>query len=222
MCFTDPPYNVDFSANTQAKLSEARWKKASKRNAKTTIEYKDKMTPAEYYRFSLAWFQETQRICQHRVIFTPGTANLKMWLNIAEPNELQMHYKPNCAGCTHLSRFNTFEPILVYGKYDSFTFLNTAMNIPLGNGFLRDNSLALQHSSPKSYNLYYYYLSRIKPAKVLDCFCGSGLTAAVCEHLGIPYVCIEIKDEMVPDIELYINYGKRMYDLSNVVKLGEY
>jgi len=214
LCITDPPYDLGFDNTIQQDMSKRR---SGKEITRVPVNlYNDKIP--NYDDWSRVWFAESRRICKWTV-FTCGTSptNMKMWLNIEVPAEIQTHYKPNCASHTHISRFLTSEPLLVYGKFKPFTFVSTAVNIPLNNGFLRRDEKT-KHGSPKSPKLWDYYIRRIKPKTVIDPFCGSGITQLICESLGIHYICYEVDEIHYDDIEDNVRTGERIKKATGRIK----
>ena len=82
LILTDPPYNIGFKYN----------------------EHQDKQTNNEYTDFIKNWVNKYH---DFKIIVTPGPQNLKIWHNIAEPNDLGIWLKRNSrsgASAFHLDR----------------------------------------------------------------------------------------------------------------------
>jgi DNA modification methylase len=202
LCLTDPPYNVSFDGSLQSDPTKCWHKTAPKEYKEKKQFYNDSIE--NYKDWCIKWFNEALRIST-QLIFTCGHKNLKMWINIKEPEAIFIHYKRNCASQTSLARFNRYEPILLYGKYrHQFDFQSNVFDIPLNNGFLRD--LKTIHPSPKEFRLYYEIIKRLNPTTVIDPFLGSGTTACVCKKLQIKWLGYEVEQKYKSDIEYRLNH----------------
>lgn len=209
---SDPPYNEGYVGNTQSDPT----KTCAKPNC-----YKDKVffndSIPNYVEWCKEWWKEVKRVTETQ-IFTPGLSitNLHMWFDIEEPLAYIIWEKPNCAGATDLFRFIRQEPLLIYGKFrHKFDFLSNHIRVRLENGFLRNKveQKKVKHGCPKPVALYEKIIKRLKPKSVLDCFMGSGVTAEVCERLGIHWIGYEINPNLISDIEFHIQRGQRTHKL---------
>ncbi len=87
LVLTDPPYNVG-------------------------LNYSDGDENPNY----MSWCENWLKLMPRPLFFTPGMVNLSMWYGIATPSWLMSWVKPNQCSPSGLGGFNTWEPILVYGK----------------------------------------------------------------------------------------------------------
>ena len=192
LCLTDPPYNLDYDGSIQIN-----------KNMDKKIFYND--TVKNYEDFSKKWFKLTMEKVK-TLIFTPGNKNIFLWGKIELPIDYAFNYKVNCCSRSSLFRFYRGEPILFYGKFrHQLDYYSNVFENYIDNGFL-DTSKFI-HPSPKSLKLWKELIIRTKPTSVIDPFLGSGTTAQVCEHLGIPWLGYEIMEEYAPDIEKRIKKG---------------
>jgi len=87
LVLTDPPYNVG-------------------------LDYSDGDNKPNYMNWCESWW----KLMPRPLFFTPGMVNLSMWYWIATPSWVMSWVKPNQCSPSGLGGFNTWEPILVYGK----------------------------------------------------------------------------------------------------------
>ena len=130
------------------------------------------------------------------VYFTCGVTNLFNWVIWQKPNyTLRGFYYPDAGGYFHL------DYLLGYGYIPNITKLRD-MSIQKTHKYD-----GFKHPDPKPLGSWNYILNKLEPTSVLDPFLGSGTTAQVCEHLGIPWLGYEIMEEYAPDIEKRIKKG---------------
>jgi DNA modification methylase len=164
LSFCDPPYWVDFQYGNGKK--------------DTDMKYIDPY-----------WLvQENRRIAQC-VLITPGIQRTFLY---PASDWIYGWFKPGStrrSAC--LNGFNTWEPILVYGKparrvYQDSSYLPTVSN-------LNDKS-ANFHGCPKPLNLLIELLERFtfQGNVVIDMCVGSGTTAIASKMLGRRYLAFEI------------------------------
>ena len=163
LVLTDPPYNVGLGySNGDRRIDYPEWCKD--------------------------WFSKTPR----PLFFTPGMVNLSMWYQIAAPRWLMSWVKPNQCSPSGLGGFNTWEPILVYGKpqkhigQDSFV-----MSISTNQAYVGD------HPCPKDERSWSKLITIISDTDnlILDPFLGSGTTAYCAKKLNRKCIGIEIEEK---------------------------
>lgn len=152
--FTDPPYNVgiDYGQETD-----------------------DEKDDAEYIAWSNAWFSVCESISP-AIAFTPGAVNVWMWAKIKNPKWMAIWVKSNQASRNQAGGWNTYEPILCYGKvkinYDTW-------NIPVVQS-------DVSHPVKKSVEAWRKILEDLShDAQIIfDPFLGSGTTLVACQNLS--------------------------------------
>lgn len=169
LCLTDPPYNVRCGYDL----------------------YADDVTKDEYLRFSMNWFEEARRIAD-AVMFTPGNANLRMWITEIEyPKEIVMLYLPNQSSASFSGGFSHWEPVLCYGK---IRLRKTAIK---GNvAYQRD--VGDKHPCPKNVKIWSDVLENMypQPDSVIDPFLGSGTTAVVSRNAKVDrFIGVDMSEE---------------------------
>ena len=192
--FSDPPYNRNY------KKPSGIGEKPAKKN-KGKIYYSDKMTPEDYKKWCIQWFQEAKRV-SNILIFTPGRPNIGMWYSIEEPYDYLTWYKRNGQSGGKGAHLARDEPILMYGKPRN-KFKESVFDVYVINGFLCEFDYI--HPCPKSLNFWSRIIEEYQPKSVLDIFLGSGTTAEICEKMGIPWLGYDIGYES--DIEKRIQKG---------------
>lgn len=199
---TDPPFNRKYTGEIQQNQNLTRAKEGCYDHKVFYDDYRE-----DYSEWCKLWFREFQRVC-NVVIITPGTVNLRLWFEIAEPTALLIHYKKNCSGISPVARFNKFDPILFYGKPERHhPYIFNVFDVPLDNGFLRNDKLI--HPCPRPLKLWKKLIEPLKPKSVLDPFIGSGTTSEACEIFGIPWYGFEIEYAYKKDIDFRVARGKR-------------
>ena len=161
VAITDPPYNVG-------------------------LEYCNGDKRTDYREWSEEWF----RICIRPLVFTPGLANLGLWLSIEHPRWVCAWVKPNQNSPSALNGFNAWEPVLVYGKHrkpvgQDIWISNIAMQTGVGD-----------HPCPKHLPSWRKIVeSFATPSDVIvDPFCGSGTTLRVAKDTARRAIGIEIEE----------------------------
>ena len=116
------------------------------------------------------------------VAFTPGVANLT---SFPKPEWTLAWWKPNSMGRVCVG-FNTWEPILVYGKatgkktHDSFV-VSVTPQTDTGS-----------HPCPKPVGWAVQVIDRVGGALICDPFMGSGTTGVAALQLGRKFIGIEL------------------------------
>jgi len=162
MVFTDPPYNVgkDYGDTTD-----------------------DSLSANDYKIWSAKWF-DTAGHYSDSVVFTPGAVNVWMWAEIQRPKWMAVWVKKNQVSRNGAGGYNTYEPILCYGKvkvdYDTWDIPVSLENVA--------------HPVPKTVNAWSKIMGDIlhDGVTVLDIFLGSGTTLIACERLGRKCRAVEI------------------------------
>ena len=162
---TDPPYNVG-------------------------LNYSDGDNRLDYREWCAEWFAECMRIAPF-VIFTPGMVNLSMWYSIATPRWVMSWRKSNQCSPSPLGGFNTWEPILLYGK-PSRRIGQDSWDMPIGLQQGVGN-----HPCPKYLPFWTKMLSDVtqEGETVLDPFAGTGTTLLAAHKLGRNAIGIEKAQE---------------------------
>lgn len=159
---TDPPYNVG--------LKYDQWHDAHD----------------GYHEWCLEWFTECRRVAP-LVAFTPGTPNLHMWLDIAEPDIIMASVKPNGHGYSKVG-FTWWEPILVYGKPQGTRIPDTIIVS------LVHQAECEPHPCPKPTALYRRLLEGLtkRGAVVGEPFAGSGSLLVACVETDRHFLACEL------------------------------
>ena len=160
LCFADPPYWVGY------KYGNGR-----------TDSHMDYLDPI--------WLvTELTRIAEV-VCITPGIANIAHY---PTPLWILGWFKPASVGRSALGGFNTWEPILVYGKPKS-RFWQDSIYLPVTN-----QVEAAFHTCPKPLDLLRWIIAGMTQEGdiVLDPVCGSGTTVVAAKQLHRHYIGFEI------------------------------
>ena len=160
--FTDPPYNV--GKNYGSDVDDTRM---------------------DYREWCGIWFNLCLSEC---IVFTPGTVNLFMWLHeFQKPKWVCIWRKINQQSPSGLNGYNTWEPLLVYGKNPK-PVGQDLWDIPVSI------SEDLAHIVPKTLNAWEVFLEAFSTdlAIIYDPFLGSGTTLIACERLNRKCRAIEI------------------------------
>lgn len=169
MTFADPPYNVGLDY----------------------VEYSDKLQPADYRDWCKKWFIECRRITNHSIVITPGMVSVPMWLaDIERTHYLIAWTKQNNCSRNYIGKtsgFQTWEPILVYGKSKT-TILRDSVNIPI---YMQNDTGS--HPCPKPLRLLEWIIEQFtEPGDIVfDPFMGSGTTGVAAVRAGRKFVGIE-------------------------------
>jgi len=168
---TDPPYNVG-------------------------IDYGDTTNDnrTDYIEFTKAWYSLCPSGC---VVVTPGIVNLTMWYTKIEPPKWICAWrKVNQVSNSGIGGFNTWEPLLVYGKLAKYVG-HDSWDMPVKHA-------DVAHPVPKTLDAWSRFLSDFSndTALVYDPFSGSGTTLIAAENLGrqcraceisAPYVAVALE-----------------------------
>lgn len=165
LTFTDPPYNVGKDYGTS--VDDAR---------------------QDYAEFSLRWFGLCPSAC---IVFTPGTVNLSLWCSISPPKWVCAWRKVNQVSPSALNGWNTWEPLLVYGKHTK-PVGHDSWDIPVAHA-------DVDHPVPKSVDPWRTFLEAFSTdgARVYDPFVGSGTTHVVAEQTGRIAYGLELEPKYV-------------------------
>lgn len=177
LVLTDPPYNA----------------KNIGPNARTYSVGTMQLPIEEYKQFCADWIKEALRI-SHRVVFTPGIANVCYY---PQPDWIACWHKPAAVSFNRFGGFNAWEPVFLYGK------------IPKGKRLPQDyflvNTLNFTkgpekgHPCPKPLELMRILVNTfsLEGEKVMDPFLGSGTTAVAAKSLDRIYAGIEMNPEYI-------------------------
>jgi site-specific DNA-methyltransferase (adenine-specific) len=162
LTLTDPPYNVG-------------------------LDYSDGDERPDYAEWSRAWAQAVPR----PLVFTPGMVNLAMWYGIEDPTWVCSWTKSNQCSPSALGGFNTWEPILVYGRptkrvgQDAWVVPISTNQEGVGN-----------HPCPKFLPMWRRLVQAFSEPDdtILDLFVGSGTTLRASKDLGRKAIGIEIEE----------------------------
>lgn len=163
LCCTDPPYGVDLEYNT----------------------YDD--TLENWYQLINDFLPEARRVSQ-MVIMPSCSINKLHWIYANHPPDWLMSWNKGSTGHNSYIGFNSWEPLLVYGKikgmcmHDVISVSNTEK---MGN---------YGHPCPKPITWFSTIYSKALKGKgkVLDCFMGSGTSRISAYNEGLDYVGFEL------------------------------
>jgi len=167
LVLTDPPYNVGLTRNGVA--------------------YSTGDNISDYQTWTRQWFALAPR----PLIVTPGMVNLAMWLTIERPRWVCAWVKPNQCSPSALNGFNTWEPLLVYGRLSKPLGQDSwVMSIQTGQRDVGD------HPCPKDPRFWRKLMvDTSQPGQtILDPFMGSGTTLRAAKDLGRRAIGIEIEE----------------------------
>lgn len=161
-CITDPPYGVNLKYNS----------------------YDD--TLANWYNLMNKFIPEITRVCK-MVIFPSCSINKLKWIYDNYPPDWLISWNKGSTGHAAYIGFNSWEPLLVYGKlkklylHDSF---NVSPTVSMGD---------FNHPCPKPIKYYTHFLSKLpKGLKIIEPFLGSGTCAIACHDYNFDLVGCEI------------------------------
>lgn len=154
MVFTDPPYNLGFKYNS----------------------HDDNMSADEYKDFCASWFNCLKTVTD-KIIVTPGTKNIPMWMNI-DPNVrgIACWVKKNWITSCYISNLQQWEPILFYGPFERS---RPSDLYEINRSFQKD--VGDKHTCPKQIELLEDIFNHYGEKSILDVFGGSGSTLIACE-----------------------------------------
>lgn len=161
LTLTDPPYNVG-------------------------LDYSNGDNRDDYVEWTRAWFD----LCPQPLVVTPGHRNLAMWLSMEKPRWVCAWVKPNQNSASALNGWNTWEPVLVYGKHHK----------PVGQDSwvmsIASQPDAAGHPCPKHLPFWTRLLDAFGPesSTVFDPFAGSGTTLIAAKNTGRKAVGIEMDE----------------------------
>ena len=138
----------------------------------------------ETHRLWIRPIVEEMRRIASLVIITPGITHL---YGYPEPDWTMCYFKPGSTRRNGFGSFNEWEPILIYGKPNSYTdakrFPDCVNHSPTGIG----------HPCPKPLNAIRWMVEMTPSgATVLDPFMGSGTTGVACVQTGRNFIGCEI------------------------------
>jgi hypothetical protein len=166
LTLTDPPYNV--GVDYGAAVDDAR---------------------ADYAEFCRAWL----RLCPAAVIvLTPGIVNLALWYTqVRVPTWVCAWRKVNQCSHSGLGGFNTWEPLLVYGR-PAAPVGHDSWEIPVAQ-------VDIAHPVPKTVEAWCQFVTAFSAAGALvhDAFVGSGTTVVVAEQSGRVCYGLELEPKYV-------------------------
>lgn len=150
-CITDPPYGVNLKYNT----------------------YDDSLE--NWYNLMHKFIPEITRVCK-MVIFPSCSINKLKWIYDNYPPDWLISWNKGSTGHAAYIGFNSWEPLLVYGKIKKL-YLHDAFNVSPTVSMGEFN-----HPCPKPVKFYNHFYSRLpKGLKLIEPFLGSG-TAAISAH----------------------------------------
>lgn len=149
-----------------------------------------------YERWCVQLLREMKRVAKC-VVFTPGRDNLKMWLELEEPQEIMVWVLRNGMTRNHIGGYLHWEPILVYKKPKKRVFSDVFI-APISN-----QPNIFEFPAPKPLKLFEELILAFtdESDKVLDPFLGSGTTLIACKKKGRDGVGIEINPEYCKIVE---------------------
>jgi DNA modification methylase len=161
LTLTDPPYNVgvDYGAGTDDRRSD-------------------------YAEWSQQWFDLCPSGC---VVLTPGIVNVSMWyVQIKPPKWICAWRKVNQVSNSGIGGFNTWEPLLVYGKVPKHVG-HDSWDMPV-------QQMDVAHPVAKTLKAWSQFVDSFSTdgATLYEPFGGSGTTLVACENLGRKCRAIEI------------------------------
>ncbi len=167
LAIVDPPYNVGRLYNS----------------------HNDSMTNDDYQSWCICWFSELKRV-SNTIVMTVGYKNLKFWINL-DPKHIIIWSKPNQNSPSPLGGFNTYEPVLFWGK----TYKRIGHDLFTTN--IKMQSDASFHNCPKDLQSWKKLLQMcIEPnCKIFDPFLGSGTSAIACKYLNMDFVGCELDQD---------------------------
>lgn len=161
-CLTDPPYGVNLKYNT----------------------YDD--TLENWYNLMNKFIPEIKRVCKMS-IFPSCSINKMGWIYKNHKPDWLISWNKGSTGHAAYIGFNSWEPLLVYGKikklylHDSFSVSPTQSMGDYG------------HPCPKPIKYYSHFFSRIpKDSKIIEPFLGSGTAAIVAHNYNLDLVGCEL------------------------------
>jgi hypothetical protein len=169
---TDPPYNVGFDYGKNVD---------------------DEKSAAEYLAWTRRWFVLAKAQTASCVVLTTGITNLPMWIaDVERTHRILAWVKENQCSRNDIgttSGFNTWEPILVYGKAKKCV-ARDSFSIPISI-----QADAEGHPCPKSLKAWEWLLDNFsdKGDVLYEPFSGSGTTLIACEQLGRKCRAMEIE-----------------------------
>jgi DNA modification methylase len=142
---------------------------------------------ADYAQWSLLWLGNCPSDC---VVFTPGMVNLSMWYDLRRPRWLCSWRKSNQVSHSALGGFNTWEPLIVYGKQPKIV-PHDSWDIPMRQEMDKINP---EHPVAKTLVAWQEFVSDFTELKsiVYDPFSGSGTTIIAAENLSRQCRAVEI------------------------------
>jgi DNA modification methylase len=169
LVLADPPYNVGLDYDS----------------------HDDKMDSDAYAAWCRTWFIECKRVTKYSTVITPGMVSVPMWIADIERTHFfiawtkQNNCSRNYIGKT--SGFQTWEPILVYGKSKK-CLLRDSVDCPISI-----QSEAAGHPCPKPLRLWKWIIEQFTDPgdAVLDPFLGSGTATRAAKDLGRRAIGIE-------------------------------
>ena len=164
---TDPPYGVNLEYNT----------------------YEDSLE--NWYNLMNKWLPEAKRISR-MLVFPSCSINKLKWIYDNYPPDWLMSWNKGSTGHVSYIGFNSWEPLLVYGKLKEIYFHDTfsiSPTIKMGS---------FNHPCPKPvkwFSWFYSKLHKIENPKVLDTFMGSGTSAISASDYKLDYTACELDKE---------------------------
>lgn len=150
-CITDPPYGVNLKYDT----------------------YID--TLDNWHLLMHQFIPEIKRVCK-MVIFPSCSINKLKWIYENYPPDWLISWNKGSTGHAAYIGFNSWEPLLVYGKLPKL-YLHDTLNVSP-----TQNMGDYGHPCPKPIKYYSHFLSRLpKGLKLIEPFLGSG-TGAISAH----------------------------------------
>ena len=165
LVFADPPYWVGFEYDGKLDTEINRWPATS-------------------------LLEEFKRISRCSLI-TCGMRSIAEW-SALQPDWMCAWFKPGSTRRNGLRGFNTWEPILVFGKPEIAVYQD-AIRLP----DCANHADISWHPCPKPMKLLSWIIQNfsVDGAVVFDPFMGSGTTAIACEKLGRRWLGCEINPE---------------------------
>ena len=164
-CITDPPYGIDLKYNT----------------------YQD--TLENWYNLMNDFIPEIKRVCK-MTIFPSCSIKKMSWIYKNHEPDWLISWNKGSTGHSAYIGFNSWEPLLVYGKIKNL-YLHDCFSVSP-----TQSMGSFGHPCPKPIKFYTHFLSKLpKGLKIIEPFLGSGTCAIACHDYGFDLTACELDTE---------------------------